>query len=115
MLTQLSQYPDLGLLLLRLTIAVIFIYHALPKFKMKNWMFGVGIAEFFAALMLVSGIWIDLGALLLIIIMLGAIYHKRFKWNIPFSTQSNTGWEFDFILLFAAIALTPPGGGNIGL
>lgn len=91
--------------LLRLALAVIFIYHALPKFKMKNWMFGVGVAEFFASLMLISGIWIELGAILLIVIMLGAIYHKIFKWNIPFSTLDKMGWEFDFVLLFANIVI----------
>lgn len=31
MLAQLLQYNDVGLLLLRITIAVIFIYHGLPK------------------------------------------------------------------------------------
>lgn len=33
MFLQLTQYSDLALLLLRLTVAVIFAYHALPKLK----------------------------------------------------------------------------------
>ena len=115
MLTSLLQYSDLGMFLLRLAIATIFIYHAIPKFKMRNWMLGVGIAESIAAIMVVTGLWIQVGALILAIIMLGAIYHKMFKWNIPFFSQSNTGWEYDFILLFASLAILLTGGGSIGI
>ena len=70
MLTSLLQYGDLGLFLLRLSIAVIFIYHALPKFQMRNWMLGVGVLELLGALMLIFGLWLQLGAVLLAIIIL---------------------------------------------
>lgn len=115
MLTSLLQYSDLGMFLLRLAVAVIFIYHGVSKFKMRNWMLGVGIVESIAALMVLSGLWLQLGALVLAVIMLGAIYFKVSKWKIPFSIQTNTGWEFDFILLFASIAILLTGGGSIGI
>jgi len=33
MFEQLTQYNDIGLLILRLAVAIIFVYHALPKLK----------------------------------------------------------------------------------
>jgi len=33
MFEQLTQYNDIGLLILRLAVAIIFTYHALPKLK----------------------------------------------------------------------------------
>ncbi len=53
------------------------------------------------------------GAVLLIIVMLGAIYHKMFKWNTPFSALDKMGWEFDLVLLAANLAILLSGGGAI--
>jgi uncharacterized membrane protein YphA (DoxX/SURF4 family) len=47
--------------------------------------------------------------------MLGALWHKMFKWKIPFLAADKTGWEFDFILLGAAIALLFIGAGIYSL
>jgi len=42
--------------------------------------------------------------------MLGAIYIKISKWHIPFFSQTNTGWEFDFILLAVSLFLLTNSG-----
>lgn len=126
MFEALLQYGDLGLLVLRLAIAAIFIYHALPKLKSSQAMAqgigmapgmvtGLGVVELVSSLGLIFGIYTQLAALLLGIVMIGAIYFKTQKWHVPFLAMDKTGWEFDFILLAASIAVLLTGGGSIGL
>src|SRR3989344_9700459 len=103
---------DSGLLVLRLVVATIFIYHAVPKLKEpKNMASGIGwtpnkvlalgLIEFVCGLGIAGGIAVQLSAFLLMAVMLGAIYYKMHKWNVPFMAHDKTGWEFDFILLAA--------------
>lgn len=119
---QLLLYGDWGLLALRLVVAAIFLFHAFPKLKtsgelgkMMGWPSGavmlLGLVELASAILVATGIYLQLGALLLGVIMLGAIYHKVFKWKIPFWSMNNTGWEFDLVLLAANVALLLEGGG----
>lgn len=126
MFTQLLQYNDVGLLLLRIAIAVVFLYHGLPKLsksKMMSQMMGIpagmifmlGIVESLASLGIAFGIYTQLSALLLAIVMMGAINMKMMKWGVPFAASDKTGWEFDFILLFASVAVLLGGGGSIGI
>lgn len=126
MLEQLTQYNDIGLLILRLGVAIIFVYHALPKLKSaKNvaqmvgmpagMIFMLGGVELLSSLGLVLGIYTQLAAALLAIVMVGAIYFKILKWHVPFAAMDKTGWEFDFVLLVANIAILLSGGGSIGV
>ncbi|OHA17586.1 MAG: hypothetical protein A2836_02635 [Candidatus Taylorbacteria bacterium RIFCSPHIGHO2_01_FULL_45_63] len=126
MFEQLTQYNDIGLLILRLTVAIIFIYHALPKLKNAKGMaqmmgmpagmiLMLGGMEAVASLGLVFGVYTQLSALILAIIMLGAIGMKIMKWRVPFAAMDKTGWEFDLILLAASIAILLNGGGLIGI
>jgi len=126
MLEQLLQYNDVGLLLLRITIAVIFIYHGLPKLSKAKAMsammgmpagmiFMLGMVEILASLGIAFGVFTQVSALLLAIVMVGAIGTKIMKWNVPFAAMDKTGWEFDLILLFASIAILLGGGGSIGI
>lgn len=126
MFEQLVQYNDIGLLILRLAVAAIFIYHSMPKLKNAKSiapMLGapavivllLGVVEMLSSLGLVFGVYVRLAALLLAIVMLGAIYFKTVKWSIPFAAMDKTGWEFDLILLTASIILLISGGGAIGI
>lgn len=105
-----------GLFFLRLAVAVIFIYHAIPKLREPNKMalamnwtigqaFGLGVIEFMSAVAVISGIAPKLGALALMIVMAGAMYYKIKKWNMPFTAHNGTGWEFDFILFLANLTI----------
>ena len=125
MFEQLTQYNNIGLLILRLAVAAIFIYHALPKLKNAKGMaqmmgmpagmiFMLGGVEFLSSVGLVLGIYTQLTAVLLAIVMIGAIYFKTVKWRVPFATMDKTGWEFDLILLAASIAILL-GGGSMGI
>ncbi len=114
MFTQLLEYNNVGLLLLRLAIAAIFIYHAMPKLKNAKGMaqmvgmpagmvLMLGIVEFVASVGLIVGFYTQLSALLLAIVMVGAIGMKMMKWHVPFAAMDKTVWEFDLILLAATL------------
>lgn len=105
-----------GLFFLRFAVAVIFIYHSIPKLKDPKVMasgigwtptqvLGLGMAEFMSALGILGVIATKFSALVLMVVMLGAIYHKIRKWHIPFMGLNNTGWEFDFILFCANLTI----------
>lgn len=117
---------SIGLFILRASLGVIFIYHGTPKLRMPRGMakgmrwssgsvFLLGLVEFLSGLALILGFYAEIGALLVGLVMIGALYHKLFKWKIPFSAMNNTGWEFDLILLGAAVAVLFLGAGRISL
>ena len=104
------------LFFLRLAVAGIFIYHSLPKLTSpqvmasglswsRNSVFALGLVEFISSLGLIGGIAVRLSALLLSLVMVGAIYFKINKWKVPFMAKSGTGWEFDMILLAANLTI----------
>lgn len=126
MFEQLTQYSDIGFLVLRLAVAAVFFYHAIPKLKNAKDMaqgmgapigmiFTLGAVELLSSVGLVLGIYIQLAAFLLAIVMVGALYFKMVKWHVSFSAMDKTGWEFDLILLAASIAILFSGGGSIGI
>ncbi len=95
---------------MQFAVGVIFIFHGWPKLKSKSSMFGIGgpahgFIEVLGGVALIFGWYVRETALVFSVIMLSAIYMKKFKWNIPFSSHVSTGWEFDFILLAASIFL----------
>lgn len=126
MFEQLMQYNNTGLLILRLSVAAIFIYHSMPKLTNAKGMaqmvgmpsgmvFMLGAVELLSSVGLVLGVYTQLAALLLAIIMVGAIGMKMMKWGVPFGAMDKTGWEFDLILLAANIVILINGGGSIGI
>jgi uncharacterized membrane protein YphA (DoxX/SURF4 family) len=125
MFTQLLQYNDVGLFLLRCAVAVIFIYHGLPKITKPQMMaqgMGVssamvtvlGLIEVLSSVGLILGFYTQLSALLLALVMVGAIKMKSMKWGVPFSAMDKTGWEFDLILFIACVSILLGGGGSFG-
>lgn len=113
---------DIGLLVLRVVLGLIFVYHSVPKLKMPaaiakmmgsqpSFVFILGLVELLSGLSAIIGFFTQIAAILLGIVMLGALYFKIFVWRIPFSAEKTTGWEFDLILLAAAIALLLLGSG----
>jgi uncharacterized membrane protein YphA (DoxX/SURF4 family) len=126
MIIELSQFSDISFLILRLVIAAIFIYHALPKLKNASGMsqmigmpagiiFMLGLVETISGLGMTFGFYMQIAAFLLAMVMVGAIYFKMAKWHVPFAAMDKTGWEFDLILLAANIFILVNGGGAIGI
>ena len=126
MIIELNQYSDIAFLILRVVIAAIFIYHALPKLKNASGMsqmigmpagmiFMLGLVESVSSVGMIFGVYIQIAAFLLAMVMVGAIYFKIAKWHVPFGAMDKTGWEFDLILLAANIFILVNGGGTIGI
>jgi len=126
MFEELLQYSDVGFLILRLAVAVIFIYHALPKLKNAKGMsqamgmpagmiFMLGGIEFLSSLGMIFGIYVQIVAFLLAMVMVGAIYLKIATWRVPFGAMDKMGWEFDLILLAVNVFILMNGGGSIGI
>ena len=124
----LHQYTDIGIFVLRATVALIFLVHGFWKIKNSpsvakssgmpesDWFFMLlGWIEALAALALLSGIFTQAAAALLGLIMIGAIYFKVVTWKIPFTAHDKTGWEFDLIILAACIFIVFAGAGRIAL
>jgi len=123
MIIELSQFSDISFLILRLVIAVIFIYHALPKLKNASGMsqmmgmpagmiFMLGMVEFASSLGMIFGFYIQIAAFLLAMVMVGAVYFKIAKLRVTFGAMDKTGWEFDLILLAINIFILVNGGGG---
>jgi uncharacterized membrane protein YphA (DoxX/SURF4 family) len=43
------------------------------------------------------------------------MYFKINKWNVPFVSTEKMGWEYDLVLLCAAIAILTIGAGSVSL
>ncbi len=105
---------DLALLVLRLALGIIFLAHGPAKFtQTKPSVRAIGTLETLGALSLLSGLWVQAGAVLLTAVMLRAIYLKSQKWGRNFSGEG--GWEFEFMLMAAALAVLLAGSGNYTL
>lgn len=118
--------PDVGVLLLRVAVAAVFLYHALPKLKAPAEMAkGIGWpswapallggVETLGALSVALGVYAQVGAAALGIVMLGALYYKSVKWKMPFSAMDKPGWELDLVLLAANLAIFLSGAGAYAL
>jgi putative oxidoreductase len=134
MLDQLfAPLTGLGELVLRLTVGIVFLPHGWQKMKGPSGFagflrqLGVPVPLFFAwtvallesagAVLLIPGILTRPIALGLAADMLVAIVSVRIRMaKAPFaSTPQVTGWEFEFALLGASMALVFTGAGRCGL
>lgn len=122
MFPALSRFTDLGLLLLRLMIGLVFVtsgysHVTKPAERSKNIGMSVGftiflgVAEIAGALAVAAGVLTQLAAFGLILIMLGAISKKIFAWHTGFWGEKSSGWHYDlmFILMNLVIAFTDGG------
>lgn len=127
-LANLYQFSDWGLLALRVAVGVIFLVHGRQKWAMWKMqpseqmpagmislMKLLSIVEPLGGLGVLGGFLTQFAAAGLGIIMIGAIAMKMRMMKVPFVARDKTGWEFDFIILAAAIALFLFGGGGIAL
>ncbi len=122
-LLSLHQYSDWGLLALRLAVAAIFWAHGTSKFGawkqpakgMNGMMRLLSICEPLGALAMLLGILTQPAAFGLALVMLGAIYFKITKWNLPFSSSEKSAWEFDLLILASCLLLLFTGAGALSL
>lgn len=123
-----SRFQDYSLLLLRLIIAFIFLFHGIPK--ALNWPMAVekfvsmgfpgllgpitGIVEVVVSALIILGLLTKWSSLVLVVIMAGAIAGVQ----IPASLEAGTvvaGLERDLMLLVGALVLIAFGPGVLSL
>jgi putative oxidoreductase len=114
---------DLSLFVLRLVSAIVFgasgYYHLKdPVGRAKSVelpptvTLGLGAAEALASIALVTGILIQPAALGLILVGLGAIQKKLFKWKSGFWGEKGYGWHYDLLLLSMNLVIAATAGGR---
>lgn len=121
MLIDLSPLLDFALLALRIIVAIIFFSsgksHVMQPAK-RGESIGMppgatrflGIIEITGAISVAAGIYIQIGAILLIGVMLGAIYKKTMVWDMGFYSDKGFGWHYDLLLLCANLVFLAMGG-----
>jgi putative oxidoreductase len=122
MFPQLARFTDLGLLLLRLMVGLVFVtsgYSHLkdPAARAKSIGMSKGLTIFLGAAELAGGLGVAFGVLTqlaafgLILIMFGAIEKKMFAWHTGFWGEKGSGWHYDlmFVLMNLVIAFTNGG------
>jgi putative oxidoreductase len=126
MFPQLAQFTDLSLLLLRLMVAAVFITSGWshvtdPQGRAKSIGMGpaftafLGAAELAGGLGVAFGVFTQLAALGLILLMLGAIQKKIFVWHTGFWGDKNSGWHYDLMLVLMCLLIATTGGGRYKL
>jgi len=77
----------------------------------KGFTFFLGAAELAGALGVVFGVFTQLAALGLILLMLGAIYKKIFVWQTGFWGEKTYGWHYDLMLVIMNLVIITTNGG----
>ncbi len=126
MFPQLTQYADIGILLLRLMVALIFATSGWSHLKdpegrsksigmSKGFTVFLGAAELLCALGVALGVLTQAAALGLGLVMLGAIQKKISVWHTGFWGTNSTGWHYDLMLIVMNIAIILTNGGKYSL
>ena len=125
---KLNRFSDLGFLILRVGLGIIFIKHGLFKWQMWGMqpsdqlpasmltLFKVlSIAEPLGGLSMIAGFLTPLAAIGMSVLMLGVINMKINTMHMGFIGSQGTGWEFDFLVLCGALCVLFSGPGKISL
>jgi putative oxidoreductase len=122
MFPQLARFTDLGLLLLRLMVGLVFVNSGYSHLKdpaaraksigmSKTFTIFLGITEVSGALGVAFGVLTQLAAFGLILIMFGAIQKKIFVWHTGFWGGKAYGWHYDLIFVLINLVIIFTNGG----
>jgi putative oxidoreductase len=123
MFPQLYRFTDLGLFLLRLMIAIVFLNSGWGHVKdpakrgesigmSKGFTLFLGLAEIAGSLGIIFGVLQQLAAIGLILIMLGAIQKKMFLWHTGFWGEKASGWHYDLMFVVMCLVVCFTNGGR---
>ena len=123
MFPQVAQFTDLSLLLLRLMVAAVFMSSGLshvkdPKERANSigmtpaFTMFIGVAELAGGLGVGFGVFTQLAAIGLILVMLGAIQKKIFVWHTGFWGEKASGWHYDLMLVLMNLVIACTNGGK---
>jgi putative oxidoreductase len=122
MFPQLARFTDLGLLLLRLMVGLIFVTSGYRHLKdpaaraqdiemSEGFTIFLGVAEVAGSLGVVFGVLTQLAAFGLILVMLGAIQKKIFAWHTGFWGTKGSGWHYDLMIVLMSLVIAFTNGG----
>ena len=122
----LSRFADLGLLLLRCMVGIVFATSGWNHLKdpagraksigaSRGFTIFLGTAEVCGALGLIFGVLTQCAAIGLILIMLGAIQKKIFAWKTGFWGKDGVGWHYDLMFVVMNLVMATSGGGRYTL
>ena len=123
MFPALSRFTDLGILLLRLMVGLVFVTSGYSHLKdpegraksigmSKGFTVFLGLAEVAGGLGVAAGVLSQIAALGLILIMLGAIQKKMFVWHTGFWGEKSSGWHYDLIFVLINLLIVFTDGGR---
>ncbi len=119
----LAAYTDFTLFLLRLLIAILFgtsgwSHLTKPKERAESigmspgFTLALGAVELVSSVALVLGVYVQVAALLLVAVMLGAMQKKMFVWKTGLWGPQSNGWYYDFLYLVCNLVFIATGGGG---
>jgi len=73
----------------------------------------LGLAEIIGAISIAFGIFTQIGALLIMGAMLGAMYKKIFIWKTGFYEDKGYGWHYDLLLFLGTFVIFTTHGGSL--
>lgn len=123
---------DLAILILRVVVGIVMIAHSLPKLFWKRKVFDkkwrqeygfpvgsvllTGIVQAAGGLALILGVFTQFAAFILMLNMLVATYISIWVHREPFpTTPEGKGWDINFLLIGALLALIFLGDGALSL
>lgn len=123
MFPQLFRFADLGLLLLRLMIGIVFLssgWSHVTKSDDRSKSIGMskgftvflGLAQIAGSLGIMFGVLQQMAAIGLILIMLGAIQKKIFVWHTGFWGEKASGWHYDLTFAVMCFVVLVTDGGR---
>ena len=123
MFPQLTRFTDLGLLLLRLMIGIVFLTSGWSHVKdpakrgqsigmSKGFTLFLGSAEIAGSLGIILGVFQQLAAIGLILVLLGAIQKKIFVWHTGFWGEKASGWHYDLMFVVMCLVVLFTNGGR---
>jgi len=122
MFPHLARFTDLALLLMRLMVGLVFVASGYSHLKdpaarakgigmSKAFTIFLGAAEVAGGLGVAFGVFTQLAAFGLIVIMLGAIQRKIFVWHTGFWGERGSGWHYDLMLVMMNLVIACTNGG----
>lgn len=123
MFPHLAQYTDYALLFVRLMAGLVFAnsgYRDLKDPSSRAASIGLpkaltiflGVAELAGGIAVMIGVWPQLAAAGLILIMLGALQKKIVVWKTGFWGDDGLGWNYELILVSMLVVIACTDGGR---